>query len=114
MSNVREIPERERLPSEVFRIAAKEWVELDGAARILESTKDAVLSQMVIARGKMAVARAEREAKASPEWTDFLEKMNAARTRANLARVKMKWTEMKFSEWQSMDANGRTERRMSR
>lgn len=34
------------------------------------------------------------------------------RTAANLARVRMKWCEMRFSEWQSENATKRAEMRL--
>ena len=52
--------------------------------------------------------------KASADWREFLEKMVDARAEANLARVKMKWTELRYGEWQSSDANARKERHFGR
>ena len=97
--------------SEQFRIVAKDWVEKDGAARMLEETKTAVLSEMIGKRGDIAHNKAERDVKASPEWRDFIEKMVHARTAANLAKVKKEYVNMKFSEWNSADANQRAEMR---
>ncbi len=99
-------------PSEQYRLAAKTWVDLDGAARLLEETKSAVLSQRQKALGDMPAAHSEREVKASAEWADFIERMVAARTAANLAKVRMEWTRMRFSEWISMDATRRAEMKL--
>lgn len=99
-------------PSEQYRIAAKDWVEKDSAARLLEETKSAVLSQRMKALGDMPATHAEREVRASEEWFDFIEKMVAARTAANLAKVKKEWCRMKFSEWISMDATRRAEMKL--
>ena len=98
--------------SEQFRIAAKQWVELDSAANMLEETKSAVLSQKMAALGDMPVSRAELIVKASEEWRDFVEGMVKARGAANLAKVKCEYIRMRFSEWQSAEATARAERRL--
>lgn len=109
-----EIQKQDRPLSEEYRIAAKAWVDLDGAARLLEETKTAVLSQRMRQLGDMPVSKAEQIVKASPEWMDFIQKMCKARTDANLAKVRLEWVRMKFSEWQAMDATARAEMRLVR
>lgn len=99
-------------PSEQYRLAAKQWVEADSAARMLEETKTAVLSQRMKALGDMPAAHAEREVKASEEWADFIKSMVEARTSANLAKARMEWTRMKFMEWNSQNATRRAEMRL--
>ncbi len=99
-------------PSEQFRLAAKAWVELDGAARLLEESKSAVLSQAMKDLGDRPAAHSERDVKASEEWEDYIVKMVKARTDANLAKVRMEYYRMKFSEWISMDATRRAEARL--
>lgn len=99
-------------PSEQYRITAKQWVELDGAARMLEETKTAVLSQRMKALGDMPAAHAEREVKASEEWGDFIKHMVETRTAANLAKVKMRYVEMKAMEFQSEAATRRAEMKL--
>jgi len=98
--------------SEQFRVVAKDWVTLDGAARLLEESKTAVLSQMMKAEGDKPAAHAERDVKASPEWRDYIAKMTEARTQANLKKVQMKYLDMKFMEWNSENANRRAEARL--
>ena len=113
-ANIRELPERDRPISEQYRVIAKEWVALDGAARLLESNKDPVLSQMVLRYGAStkSLAAAERMAKASPEWADYITKTVEARTAANLKRVHLEYIRMRHSEWISGDANARAERKL--
>lgn len=106
-------PDHNQLPSEQYRLAAKQWVDLDGAARLLEETKTAVLAQRQKSLGDMPAAHSEREVKASPEWADFVKRMVDARTAANLAKVRMEWTRMKFMEWQAENANRRAEMRLT-
>lgn len=98
--------------SERFRLAAKDWVEKDAAANLLEETKSSVLSQRMAELGDMPVSRAEMTVKASAEWREFIKAMVNARKEANLARVKVDWLRMRHSEWQSAEANARAERKM--
>nr|WMC99300.1 hypothetical protein RAR13_11645 [Aminobacter aminovorans] len=98
--------------SEQFRLVAKEWVEADSAARLLEETKTAVLSQRMKALGDMPAAHSEREVKAGPEWSDFLDKMVRARTQANLKKVQLEYIRMQFSEAQSFEATKRAEMKL--
>lgn len=98
--------------SEQYRLVAKEWVNADSAARLLEETKTAVLSQRMRALGDMPAAHSEREVKASPEWSDFIEKMVKARTAANLKKVQLEYIKMQFSEYQSFEATKRAEMKL--
>lgn len=98
--------------SEQYRVTAKEWVEADAAANLLEETKSAVLSQKMFALGDMPVSRAEMQVKASSEWFDHVESMVKARESANLLKVKMEWLRMRFNEWQSAEATKRAEMKL--
>lgn len=110
-----EMPERERPISEQFRIVAKEWVVADSAARNLEERKAGEFARLCLKQGDgLSVAKAEMLAKASEEWTEFIDRLVDAKTQANLKRMHMKFLEIRFSEWQAMDANNRSERRLSR
>jgi hypothetical protein len=113
-ANIRPLPERDQPISEQYRIIAKEWVQLDGAARMLEASKDAVLSQTIMRYGTNAasMAAAERLAKSSDEWVDYVKKMVEARTAANLKKVHLEFIRMRHSEWIAGDANARAERRL--
>jgi hypothetical protein len=108
------MPERERPISEQFRIVARQWVEADKAANILEECKSAVLSKLMMSKGDVAVSKAEMLSKASDEWAEHLNLMVQARADANLKKVQMEFIRMQFSEWQSNDANARRERHMGR
>ena len=98
--------------SEQYRLAAKDWVEKDAAAELLEHTKSAVLAQMMSRLGDVPVNRAERDVKASDEWEDFVVKMVEAKKAANLAKVRMEYLRMKYHEWQSFEATKRVEARL--
>jgi len=98
--------------SEQYRLAGEEWVADDSAARLLEETKSVVFSQLVNKQGDMPVSRAEHAVRSSDEWHEFITKMVEARTKANAAKVYLRYAEMKFFEWQSANANARAERRL--
>jgi hypothetical protein len=98
--------------SEQFRVVAKEWVDLDKAATMLEETKSLVLAQKKSALGDMPDNKAEKLVKASPEWMDYVTRTVDSRSAANLKKVQMEYLRMKFSEWQSENANKRAEMRL--
>ena len=98
--------------SEQFRVVAKKWCDADAAARLLEDTKSAVLAQKIATLGDMAHNKAENQVKASQEWADYIQKMTEAKKQANLLKVQMEYLRMKFSEWQSHNANKRAEMRL--
>lgn len=99
--------------SEHYRMAAKDWVEKEAAASMLEESKSAVLAQRMAMLGDVPVNRAERDVKASEEWRDYIAKMVKAREAANLARVKLKYLEMKYFEAQGSEASKRAEMRLT-
>lgn len=117
-ANIREIPEHGRPISEQFRIVAKEWVELDAAANLLEELKTTTLEQrksdVIRQQGDMADNKAERIVKSSKEWEQYIRDMVEARKQANLAKVKMSWIDKREREQQSYEATARSERRMLR
>lgn len=98
--------------SEQFRIAALEWVELDSAARVLEDSKSAIVSQWINDFGDVPVSRAEARVKASDEYLRLIENIANARTEANKAKVQVEYLRMRFSEQIGHDATARLERRM--
>lgn len=102
----------EQALSEQYRIIAKQWVDADAAARMLEEAKTAVMSQWMKTHGDIPAAHAEREVKASAQWEEYIGKMVDARTAANLKRVHLKYIEMKAAEWQSAEATKRAEMKL--
>lgn len=98
--------------SEQYRLTAKEWVEADAAANLLEETKTAVLAQHMKAMGDMPVSKAEMAVKSTADWHQYLTEMVEARKRANLLKVKMEWVRMKFMEWNSENATRRAEMKL--
>ena len=98
--------------SERFRIIGMEWVDLDHAARLLEATKSAILSQKMADLGDIPVTRAEAQVKSSDFWMDHVTKIEEARTAANKKKIEMETIRMQFSERQSREATDRIERRL--
>jgi hypothetical protein len=98
--------------SEQFRIVAKEWVDADAAASLLEEMKTATLSQKMQALGEMPVSKAEMQVKASDEWAAYIDVMTSARKRANLLKMKLEYLRMRFSENQSAEATKRAEMKL--
>ena len=97
---------------EVFRVNAKNWVELDSAARMLEESKSAFLSMRMVEQGDVPVSKAELTAKAGELWQGYIESMVKARKEANLAKVKLEYIRMLFQQRMSDEANARAERKM--
>ena len=79
---------------------------------MLEETKSSVMAQRQAALGDIPVNRAEQTVKASQEWFIHLTKIVDAKTMANEAHIKLKYTEMKYYEQQRKDANQRAEMKM--
>lgn len=109
---IRDMPESDRPLSEEWRVVSKQWVDADAAANLLEETKSAVLSRLMMAEGDMPVSKAEMRVKASEAWADHISRMVDARAKANLLKVRMEWVKLKHSEWLNGAANARAERRM--
>jgi hypothetical protein len=98
--------------SEQFRVVAKQWVDAEAAASLLEDTKSAVLAEKMQALGDMPVSKAEMIVKASAEWRGELQAISLSRQVANRLKVQMEYIRMKFMEWQSENATKRAEMRL--
>lgn len=102
----------ERPLSEEFRLVAKKFADLEAAASLLEETKSAVLSQMMLKLGDIPVSKAEMRVKGSDEWSEHIAKIVEARKEANLAKFHLEYIRLKHSEMIMADANHRHERRI--
>lgn len=98
--------------SEQYRLAARDWVEVDAAARMLEEGKTTYLAQQKARLGEMPDSKAERIVKSSPEWADYIKKMVNAKTAANRAKVELDFLKMRHMERTSEEANARSERKL--
>jgi hypothetical protein len=111
-----EMPERERPISEQFRLVALSFVDAEAAADLREEMKTTTLEQMKTAiierEGPMADNRAERLAKSSQDWIDYIKAMCADRANANKLKYQLEYIRMRFNEWQSHEATARHESRL--
>jgi hypothetical protein len=98
--------------SDRYREAGEEWADKEAAASLLEECRSAVMAQEQTKLGDIPVNRAEQTVKASPAWKEYNEKMVEARRQANIAKVNLEATRMKFLEWNNVEANARAEMRM--
>lgn len=98
--------------SEQYRVVAKQFVEQDAAASLLEETKSAVLAQHMASMGDMPVSKAEMAVKSTAQWHEYLENMVAERKKANMLKVQLEYIRMKFTEWNSEEATKRAEMKL--
>jgi hypothetical protein len=98
--------------SEQFRLAAKDYVDADNAASLMEEMKSATLSQLMLENSDLPVSRAEMMVKGSDGWKDYIRSMVGARTKANELKFKLEWLRMRFSEQQSAQATARAEMKL--
>ncbi len=102
--------------SEQFRIIAKQWVDADNAASLLEETKTTVLAQrkadLIKIEPDLADNAAERRVKADPEWEKWITEMVEARTKANRLKLQLEYIRMRHAEHQSFEASKRAEMRL--
>lgn len=118
----REMPEKERPISELFRIAGDKWVAAKKKRDLIKGLKDTVLirrKREIIDDARHAGERiskvdAEDIVKASTEWEDYIRGLAEAEEATESAWVVCQELEMRFSEWQSAEANARRERQMGR
>jgi hypothetical protein len=113
---VKEMPRHEQPLSEQYRIAAKCWCDADAAATVLEELKSATLEQkksdLIADNPSMSEAKAERLAKITDDWEEYVRQMCTARAQANVLKAELKVIEMRHREWIAGDANARHERRL--
>ncbi len=92
--------------------AGLDYSDKNAAASLLEDLKSSVLSRMMAALGEMAVNKAEMKVKASGEWVDHVKIVVEARRVSDNAKFRHEYLRARFQEWQSEQANARTEARL--
>ena len=102
----------ERPWSEIVYEKHCDWVDRDGAARMLEETKTLVFSQRCSALGDGPINRAEQNIKASPDWYEHVVKIVEARTVANKAKADLELARTQKDEFFNNEANHRAEARL--
>lgn len=98
--------------SEQYRLLAEDWVDKDAAARLYEEIKSIELARRKSLLNDMTDAKADRIVRASPEWSEYIQRMVDSKTEANKAKLKLKVLEMRYYEHQSQNATARAEMRM--
>lgn len=116
---ITEMPERERPLSEQFRIVARQWVDEHSAFNMLDKLKNETFAKMVreyiqSSDENMAYNRAEMHVRASDDWMQYKKDLVSHENAAAKLKVQMEFIRMRFSEWQSLNANARQERQLSR
>jgi len=78
----------------------------------MEEMKSATLSQMMMKLGDIPVSKAEMQAKASPEWAEYIKLMTESRAAANEAKLQLEYIRMRAMERASEEANARLEMKL--
>jgi hypothetical protein len=108
------MPEQDQPIAERYRLIGEEWADADAAYYMLDTSRTAVLAQIVAQSKEASFQRAESNARASAEYREHIQKTTDAKRKANLLRVRMEYLKMRFALWNSSDANQRAERKMVR
>tara|TARA_R110000787_G_scaffold61050_1_gene138449 strand:- start:1206 stop:1652 length:447 start_codon:yes stop_codon:yes gene_type:complete len=109
MSPAGTLSERQSDLPEQWRLASEDWIELDGAARLLEENKKIVFSQIMSEWPDIPVNKAEHKARRDPRYTELIENMVQARTKANIYRVRAEYMRMKFEDNRTREVTRRAE-----
>lgn len=118
-AGITEIPrnslDRDRLREE-WRLLAMEWSALQDNADRLDEGRKILLDECTIRlmETRMPASRAEKEARTSEQFKNYLRKMHDAKRAANDARIAMQNADRLYWESVSNEATERAERRMSR
>ena len=112
-SLTREIPNRERSISERYRLAGDIWVTAKAKSDLADEHKTIIFAQiktdLLAADPKLSETKAERLARITDQWSEFVSSMVELRRAANKARHDLACIEMEFREWQSRNASARAE-----
>jgi len=98
--------------SKKFWECSQKFLEHNKTASFLEEMKSATLSQMMMKLGDIPVSKAEMQAKASPEWAEYIKMMTESRAAANEAKLQLEYIRMRAMERTSEEANARLEMKL--
>lgn len=99
--------------SEQFRIVALQFADAEAAATLLENAKDVTLQQRIAALDdSLAYNKREMMVKSSQAWADYINEMTEARNKARKLKLQLEHIRMKFTEWNSAEANKRAEMKL--
>lgn len=112
----KEIAMTDKPLSELYRLAALEWGDKYSAWYTYSENKTttlAVLKSIYIKDDpKLSEAKAERLAKNTPEWKDYMEIMCTLHKEALRLRAYKESIDMRYHELQSKQASARSERKL--
>lgn len=93
----------------------EEWADAHAAASFLEETQKPLLARLTLENmdGSTTRAQAEVEALAADEYNRHLDRMVAARRKANVARVRYQSAQVWAELLRSANANRRAEMQMA-
>lgn len=119
---IREVPEKDRPVSEVFRLQGEAWAEAAHDALINKLLKDtfferlrqSIYDEQIEAGNKISMNEAGRIATMSSEYEGYLRNLAAKKLEEDRAWVKRKSVEFGFDDLQNRDANARRERDIGR
>ena len=94
---------------EQWRLASEKWVELDGAARLLEDSSKTVFSQIMTEWENIPVNKAEHKSRQDQRYVDIRKEANEMRTQANLAKVLADYMKMRFEMYRTSESSRRAE-----
>ena len=96
------------------RVAAKYASEMAAERNFLEDMRKPTLeriAQKIIDAGEKTYAKAERAARRSDEYVQYLKGLRMAREEAGNAYAEVGYLDMRFKEWQGLNATAREEMR---
>jgi hypothetical protein len=115
---IQEMPEREQPIAERFRIVALQYCDADAAASLMEELKTTNLAKMkasiIAEQGSMPDNTAERLAKCSDEWEEYVKAMCGNRAKATKLKLQLEYLRMLDKKEDREAWAARTEQRMSR
>lgn len=115
---LKDMPEREQSIAERFRIVAHQFCDADAAASLMEELKTTTLAKMkadiIEQRGAMADNTAERLAKCSPAWTEYVTEMCGHKAKATKLKLQLEHLRMLDRKEDREAWAARTEMRMHR
>ena len=102
---------------EEWRVKASEWAEAHDLAERYDEGRKILLDKLTLAlmegEAGLSVARAEREARTSAQFTTYVRNMYDAKRKAQDARIAMQLADRIYYEQVGAEAQSRAEMRMT-
>ena len=98
--------------TERWRLAAKEWLDLQDAADFLDGSKNDTLAEIVSRSPGNSHAEKERNARISDEWKEHRRKIIEANAAARRAKLRVQFAKMQREDHLNGEANRRAEMKL--